>query len=262
MSFKLKILGCYASTPRSLTNPTAQVLELNRELFLIDCGEGTQKEMRLAKVNFMRLSRVFISHLHGDHFYGLPGLVTTMGLMGRTEPFTIYGPKGIKEVLTTILKSSSSCTNYPLHFVELDQPNSELIYVSSSVRVHTLPLKHRIYTNGFLFETVQSDQIVKRYAYCSDTAYDETLAPLISGTQVLYHDSTFLETERHLCEKTGHSTAFQAAQLAKISEIKILILGHYSTRYTSIDLFREEAAKVLDMERIELAEDQKLFEFN
>lgn len=163
MSFKLQIIGCYASTPRSLTNPTAQVLELNRELFLIDCGEGTQKEMRIAKVNFKRLSHVFISHLHGDHFYGLPGLVTTMGAMGRTAPLTIYGPKGIKEVLTTILKSSSSWTNYPLHFIELDQTHSELIYESASVRVHTLPLKHRVYANGYLFERKESSDFVKTY---------------------------------------------------------------------------------------------------
>jgi ribonuclease Z len=262
MSFKLQIIGCYASTPRSLTNPTAQVIELNRELFLIDCGEGTQKEMRIAKVNFKRLSHVFISHLHGDHFYGLPGLVTTMGAMGRTAPLTIYGPKGIKEVLTTILKSSSSWTNYPLLFIELDQTHSELIYESPSVRVHTLPLKHRVYANGYLFERKESSDFVKTYAYCSDTAYNESLVPLISNTEVLYHESTFLETERHLCEKTGHCTALQAGQIAKISGIKTLILGHYSTRYKSLELFREEAAKSFDYERIELAEDQKLFEFN
>lgn len=262
MRFKLQIIGCYASTPRTLSNPTAQVLELGKELFLIDCGEGTQKEMRAAKVKFNKLSRVFISHLHGDHFYGLPGLVTTMAAMGRTTPLVVYGPKGIQEVMTRILRASSSWTNYPLQFIELDQTTSTLIYESDELRVHTLPLKHRIYTNGFLFEQRIETTYSKRYAYCSDTAFHEELVSHIQGTQVLYHESTFLETERHLCEKTGHCTALQAGQMAKISGIKTLILGHYSTRYKSLELFREEAAKAFDFECIELAEDQKQFTFD
>jgi ribonuclease Z len=263
MKAELRIIGCYASTPRSITNPTAQVLRIGKESFLIDCGEGTQKEMRRMKVKMNGIDRVFISHLHGDHFYGLPGLVNTMAALGRTAPLHIYGPKGIKEVLTSVLKSSSSWTSYPLHFIELDQKDAALIYESDTIRVHTLPLKHRIYTNGFLFEVLKEEEGWRRfYAYCSDTSYNEALIDLISDSEVLYHESTFLKSELLLCEKTGHSTAFQAGQIAQKSRIKTLILGHYSTRYKSLDAFREEASEVFPSECIELADDYKVFSLN
>lgn len=262
MKAELRIIGCYASTPRSITNPTAQVLKIGKESFLIDCGEGTQKEMRRMKVKMNSIDRVFISHLHGDHFYGLPGLVNTMAALGRSTPLHIYGPKGIKEVLTAVLKSSSSWTSYPLHFIELDQKDPTLIYESDTVRVRTLPLKHRIYTNGFLFEVLKEGVWRRFYAYCSDTSYNEVLIDLISESEVLYHESTFLKSELSLCEKTGHSTAFQAAQIAQKSRIKTLILGHYSTRYKSLEAFREEASEGFPSERIELAEDYKVFSLN
>ena len=149
---KLTILGCYSATPRTFTNPTSQVLEIKNHMFLIDCGEGTQVQLRKSKIKFSRISHVFISHLHGDHFFGLPGLISTFRLLGREKELHVYGPKGIKEALTLLLKLGDSWTNYPLIFHELTSKKEELIYEDDKVFVRTIPLSHRIYTNGFLFK--------------------------------------------------------------------------------------------------------------
>ena len=299
---KLTILGCYSATPRAFTNPTAQVLETKGHLFLIDCGEGTQVQLRKYKVKFSRINHIFISHLHGDHFFGLPGLVSTFRLLGREKPLHIYGPKGIKEAITLFLKLGDSWTNYALIFHELESKTSELIFEDEFIMVHTIPLQHRVYTNGFLFKEkpaprklniaavekweipksqygaikngadgIQEDGSsipnikltedpprTKSYAFCSDTKYNEEIVPLIQGVSTLYHESTFLESEAHLCEKTKHSTAKQAAQIAKISRVGKLILGHFSTRYSSIELFKEEAITVFP--NSEVADDGKTFE--
>ncbi|MFT6722898.1 MAG: ribonuclease Z, partial [Flavobacteriaceae bacterium] len=149
---KLTVLGCYAATPRTLTNPTSQVLEVKSHLFLIDCGEGTQVQLRKLKLRFSKINHIFISHLHGDHFFGLPGLVATFRLLGRINPLHIYGPKGIKEAVTLLLKLGDSWTNYPLHFHELTDKNSVVVFEDHQVQVTTIPLDHRIYTNGFLIQ--------------------------------------------------------------------------------------------------------------
>ncbi|WP_420322154.1 ribonuclease Z [Flagellimonas sp.] len=299
---KLTILGCYSATPRTFTNPTAQVLEIRNHLFLIDCGEGTQVQLRKYKVKFSRIKHIFISHLHGDHFFGLPGLISTFRLLGRESELHIYGPKGIKQAITLFLKLGDSWTNYPLIFHELENKSSELIFEDETVSVQTIPLDHRVYTNGFLFaekpqarkldiEAVSKFKIdrsqfnnikngadgvqengtiirntrltldppkVKSYAFCSDTAYNEAILPLIENVDLLYHESTFLESEAHLGTKTKHATAAQAAEIAHKAKVGKLILGHYSTRYKSIDLFKEEASRVF--EAVELADDGKSFE--
>ena len=121
-------------------------------MFLIDCGEGTQVQLRKNKVRFSRINHIFISHLHGDHFFGLPGLVSTFRLLGREKPLHIYGPKGIKEAVTLLLKLGDSWTNYPLLFHELESNDSEVIFEDDRVQVSTIPLVHRVYTNGFLFQ--------------------------------------------------------------------------------------------------------------
>ena len=148
---KLTILGCYAATPRTFTNPTSQVLEINNHLFLIDCGEGTQVELRRNKIKFSKVKHIFISHLHGDHCFGLVGLISTFRLLNRESELHVYGPKGIKEIITLQLKLSNSWTNYPLLFHELESKEPQLIFEDDKVTVETIPLKHRIYTNGFLF---------------------------------------------------------------------------------------------------------------
>ena len=298
---QLTILGCHSATPRENKHTTSQLLEVKEHLFLIDCGEGTQIQLRKTKVKFSRIQHIFISHLHGDHFYGLIGLISTFRLLGRTSPLTIYGPIGIKEIITLQLKHAKSWTNYPLLFHELSSKTSEVIFEDKSIRIETLPLDHRIYTNGFLFSTVttkrkinankltpfnlkpfqfqqlqEGESIIlddgkvlenevytidpeglKRYAYCSDTAYFEPLIPLIKEVDLLYHESTFLEINSELAKKTKHSTALQAATIANKAMVKKLILGHFSNRYPDKKIFIEEASKVY--ENVILAEDLKTF---
>lgn len=300
---RLQIIGCHAATPRQLTHPSAQILETGGHLILIDCGEGTQMELRRHKVRMSRIGHIFISHLHGDHFFGLPGLISTFRLLGREAPLHIYGPKGIKQAVTLLLKLGDSWTQYPLYFHELTADTPETILEDDQLSVSTLPLDHRIYTNGFLFrakpglrklhvEKVRDLGIEKAYfrriqlgqdvpgpdgslipnaavsfppppppsyAYCSDTAYKPELAPWLKDVMVLYHESTFLESEAHLAAKTGHSTAKEAARLARDAGVERLILGHYSTRYPGLRAFAEEASEIFTS--VELAEDGKVFDW-
>ena len=151
MSITLTILGCHSETPRRNAFPTSQYLEINNSHFLIDCGEGTQRQMRKYKVGFSKINHIFISHLHGDHFYGLVGLLATFGILNREKELHIYGPKGIKEVTLLQLKTSQSHANYKIIFHELVSKKSELIYEDEKVSVKTIPLNHRVYTNCYLF---------------------------------------------------------------------------------------------------------------
>lgn len=300
---KLNILGCYSATPRTFTNPTAQVLEINNHIFLIDCGEGTQVQLRKNKVKFNRIKHIFISHLHGDHFFGLVGLISTFRLLGRDTDLHIYAPKGLKEVITLQMKLSNSWTNYNLYFHELTSKSSEIIFEDQKVTVQTIPLDHRVYTNGFLFKEkegerklnmnavlnssidvsyyrklkqgfdvtneagtlIKNDTVTfppnkpKSYAFCSDTAYNEAIVPIIDEVDVLYHESTFLEQHAKLAAPTKHSTAKQAASIAKQANVGQLILGHYSTRYSDLNVFKEEAQTIFD--NVKLGDDGKIFEF-
>jgi ribonuclease Z len=300
---KLTILGCYAATPRTFSNPTSQVLEIKNRLFLIDCAEGTQVQLRKSKVKFSKINHIFISHLHGDHFYGLIGLISTFMLLNRESDLHIYGPKGIKEIILLQLRASGSYTGYNLYFHELESKESKIIFEDEKVIVKTIPLTHRVYTNGFLFQeknserklnfeaienyhidklyfnkiknggdiTLENGTIIpnselsfdpirsKTYAFCSDTLYDEKIIPIIENVDYLYHESTFLESEAHLSERTMHTTAKQAATIAVKANAKNLILGHFSTRYGNIDLFQQEAQSIFS--NVHLAEDGKEFDF-
>ena len=151
MSITLTILGCHSATPRINAFPTSQYLEINNSHFLVDCGEGTQRQMRKYKVGFSKINHIFISHLHGDHFYGLVGLLSTYGILNREKELHIYGPKGIKEVTLLQLKISQSHAKYKMIFHELTSKKSELIFEDDKVSVKTIPLTHRVYTNGYLF---------------------------------------------------------------------------------------------------------------
>ncbi|PRZ22013.1 ribonuclease Z [Flavobacterium granuli] len=299
---KLTILGCYAATPRTFTNPTSQILEIKNRLFLIDCGEGTQVQLRKNKIKFSKINHIFISHLHGDHFFGLIGLVSTFTLLNRTTDLHIYGPKGIKEIIKLQLRLANSWTNYGLFFHELESNESEIVYEDQKVTVKTIPLKHRVYTNGFLFQEkidkkklnieaaqnyeieecyyqnikngkdivlddgriIENEKLTfdpaapKSYAFCSDTVYNEDIIPVIDGVDVLYHEATFLQSEEALAAKTMHSTAKEAATIALKSNVKQLILGHYSTRYENIELFKEEAQTIFS--EVLLADDGQSFD--
>lgn len=299
---KLYILGCHSTSLRWGAFPTSQVLEISGRLFLIDCGEATQMQLRRSKLKFSRIKQIFISHLHGDHFYGLIGLISTFQLLGRESELTIYGSKGIQEILDLQLKLSDSYIQYPLHFVELESTKSERIYEDERVIVDTIPLKHRVYCNGFLFQEKPGQRRIvierakaaeidvayfnklkqgfdvpnrhgikilnssvtldtyppKSYAFCSDTQYYPEIVEQIKQVQVLYHESTFLETESYLCERTMHSTAKEAALIAKQAEVQMLILGHYSGRYKNKEAFRTQAQKIFP--NTFLAEDGKQFQ--
>ncbi len=300
---KLTILGCNSGVPRENSQTTSQIIEIGNSLFLIDCGEGTQNQIRKQKIKFSRIKQVFISHLHGDHFFGLIGLISSFRLLGRSSNLDIYGPKGIKEIITLQLKYSQSWTNYQITFHELSSLESELIYENDFIRVFTIPLKHRIYTNGFLFkekkglrkinidmvnkynistsdfenlkkgkdlilddENIINNELITlppskpmSYAFCSDTSYHEDLVDIITGVDVLYHESTFLNIHQELAKLTKHSTASDAAKIAKKSKIKNLILGHFSARYRDKKDFLNEAK--VHFENVELAEDGKIFIF-
>tara|TARA_B100000780_G_scaffold241993_1_gene184624 strand:- start:1156 stop:2070 length:915 start_codon:yes stop_codon:yes gene_type:complete len=289
MSIELTILGCHSATPRVNAHPTAQYLEINSRHFLIDCGEGTQRQMRKYKVGFSKINHIFISHLHGDHFFGLIGLISTLGILNREKELHLFGPKGIKEVINLQLKYSKSYVKYDLIFHELNSKKSELIFEDEKVEVLTIPLHHRVYTNGFLFkekensrklnmseiikfqeievcdynnlkagrdftltsgETIQNSLLTQdpkkpmSYAYCSDTSYKPDIVEIIKKSDLLYHESTFLSDKEDLATKTRHSTAKQAALIAKKADVKKLILGHYSSRYKDITLFKKEAEEV------------------
>jgi len=151
MGLRLHILGCHSATPKANAQPSAQLLELDGHMYLIDCGEGTQVALRKNKIKFARIKQIFISHLHGDHYFGLFGLIATFNLLGRSEPLDIFGPKGLKEIVLLSLKLGGTWTKFPLHFHELNQKESVLIHEDQIVTVKTLPLDHRVYTNGFLF---------------------------------------------------------------------------------------------------------------
>ena len=152
LSIILTILGYNSAIPTVKSAPTAQFLEMSERNFLIDCGEGTQVQLRRAKAKFSKINHIFISHLHGDHCFGLPGLVSSFQLLGRETPLHIYGPKGIKELMEVILKLTETNKGFDLIFHELESKKSELIFEDNRVEVHTIPLKHRIYCNGYLFK--------------------------------------------------------------------------------------------------------------
>jgi len=298
---KLTILGCYSATPRIDCNTTSQVLEIKNHTFLIDCGEGTQVELRRNKVKFGKIQHIFISHLHGDHVFGMAGLISTFNLLTRVSDLHIYAPKGLKDVITLQMKLAASWTSYQLIFHELSSNTSELIFEDDQVEVFTIPLDHRVYTNGFLFreksaerkldinavekadiemayyrkikqgfdvenkkgELIKNEMLTlappppKSYAFCSDTAYSESIVPIIQNVDMLYHESTFLDINNDLAKKTKHATAKQAGKIAKKANVGLLILGHFSTRYKDLTAFKEEAQTVF--ENVELAQDGKQF---
>ena len=285
MKFEVTILGCGSATPTLFRNPTAQVVNVMERHLLLDCGEGTQIQLRKSKISFQKIDHIFISHLHGDHYLGLVGLLSSFHLFGREKPISVYGPKGLKEIVTVQLKHSGTYLGYTINFIELESKEKELIFEDKILEVYTIPLNHRIYCNGFLIREKEKERKLSKelitkykipvemmprlkrgedwekedgkviankyltlappsprsYAFCTDTKYSPDLTSLIEGVNVLYHESTFLKTEENRAQKTFHSTAEQAAMIAKDAGVEKLLLGHYSARYSSIDDFKKEA---------------------
>lgn len=292
--FEVTILGSSSALPTSHRNTTAQLVNHAERFFLLDCGEGTQIQLRRFKVKFFRINHIFISHLHGDHFFGLPGLLNTYNLLGRTCDLHIYGPESLQEFIEAIKKFILHHLSYELIFHALNFSEKTLIYENKLLNIYSFPVEHKIPTCGFLFEEkklprniikeaidqykipikaihsikngadyllpngniIPNNQITvdsaspRKYAFCTDTAYNENIIPIIKGSNLLYHEATFLNNMETRAQETKHSTAGQAGLLAQKSEVKKLMLGHFSSRYKDFKLFKEQAAEKYDKEII------------
>ena len=290
MNFELLILGTGSATPVLYHNPSAYLLTLDNEHFLIDCGEGTQYRLLEHKVRTSRIRHIFISHLHGDHYFGLIGLISSWNLNQRKDDLTIYGPKELAEILTIQFKHSHTYLNFKINFVETNDQIPQLIFETSLLTVETIPLIHRVPCSGFLFKTKEykrklladklpenfpipyikmlkdgfdvkdelsgelyknedytiSGLASKSFGYCSDTAYNEAIINQLKDTNTIFHEATFTDSEIKRAEQTNHSTARQAAIIAQKANAQQLIIGHYSSRYKSLENHLAEAKEVFD----------------
>ena len=284
----MNILGCGSALPTTRHFPTSQVLNVRDKLFMIDCGEGAQLQFRKSRLKFSRLNRIFISHLHGDHCFGLPGLVSTLNLLGRTAELHIHAPRGAEEIFAPVFSFFNKQMSYPVLFHEFDAKEAVQVYEDRSLTVTTLPLRHRMPCCGFLFkekptlphirrdmidfygipvsqinnvkngmdwqldtgEVVPNSRLVtpaeppRSYAYCSDTRYMPGLAAMLKGVTTLYHEGTYGEDKKLNAAKYYHSTAMEAAQVARDAGVRQLILGHFSARYTDENVLLDEARSV------------------
>lgn len=303
MAFSIRILGSSAATPTTRRNPSSILVNMDYTYFLMDCGEGTQLQIRKYKVKLQRIKHIFISHLHGDHFFGLVGLISTFHLLGRKEELHVYGPKKLKEIIDIQLRASQTELIYPLHFHPTNPGEPAIVFDSDTHFVKSFPLDHRIETTGFIFgeklkprkikksflfyeEEISVEDILQvkagedfvskagkvykneditedppvpaTFAYCSDTRYHEPLIQSIRSADILYHEATFTDKMRHVAEEKYHSTAKQAALIAKKAEVGKLILGHFSARYRELDELLQEARTVFT--NTELAIDGTTYE--
>lgn len=287
---ELTILGCGSAIPLPSRGASAQIIRIDQENILIDCGEATQIQLRTFKVRLQQITTVLISHMHGDHYFGLPGLINSMQLLGRTAPLTIYGPEALEAWIKMSLQASYTRLRFSLNFFVTSYGKAEVIVDHKKYTITSFPLKHQIPTTGFRIQEKQKPahmrgELVKElniphylidgikkgddyttedgrkiphrqltrpaahpksYAYCSDTKYDENIVQHIAGVNVLYHESTFLEALSARAKKTFHSTALEAATIAKKANVKRLILGHFSARYKELDDFIVEAKLMFD----------------
>ncbi len=253
MEGSLTILGCGSAMPTFQNSPSGQILRLADKAFLIDCGEGTQLSMRRLAVKTSRLYSVFISHLHGAHCFGLIGLISTLGMMSRTQPLHIYAHSDLERLLTPLLEYHCADLTFEVVFHHINPRKSEVIFEDRTVTVTTIPLKHKVPCCGFLFTERHRKKAEdgsfsiderKRYAYCSDTMYSEKIVPIISGVENLFHEATYTEEYADKCKYTMHSTATQAAEIAKKARVGKLFIGHYSARVDDHTTFLREAQAV------------------
>ena len=285
--FNINILGCGSALPTTRHLATSQIVDLRDKLYMIDCGEGTQVQMRRMRVRFGRLAHIFISHLHGDHCFGLPGLISTLGMLGRTGELVVHGPKEVETYLRPVMDLFCRGMEFEVRFNPVDTRSHSLVMEDRSLSVYSIPLKHRIPTCGYLFaekpkeahiiremtdfyqvpvrcmkdikqgqdyvtpegEVVPNSRLTrpaappKRYAFCSDTAYN-SIIPIIEGADLLYHEATFAECDLARAKETFHSTARQAAEIARDAHVKRLVIGHYSARYEDLSELHREAEAV------------------
>lgn len=286
--FRVHILGCGSALPTLRHFASSQVVEMRGKQFMVDCGEGTQMQLRRSRIRFTKISAVFISHLHGDHCFGLIGMLSTFGLLGRTAKLDVYGPAPLGDVMRKQMKIFCHDFDYEVVFHDVDTRQQQVVYEDRSLTVETVPLEHRMPCCGYLFrekptlphirrdvldayhipvsqinnikagadwvsedgERVSNSLLVepadppRSYAYCSDTRYIPNLASRIKGVSVLYHESTYTEEYVALAEKYMHSTAQQAAMVARDAEAGKLVLGHYSSRCEDEKILLDEAKQI------------------
>ena len=286
--FEVNILGCGSALPTTRHFPTSQVVNIREKLFMVDCGEGAQLQLRRSKLKFGRLNHIFISHLHGDHCFGLMGLISTFGLLGRTATLHIYGHEELERILKPQLDFFCKGMAYEVAFHTIDPTREEVIYDDRSVSVSTIPLQHRVPTCGFLFQEKQTPNHIIRdmvdfyqipvfelnrikngedyitpegtvvpnhrlttpsapprsYAYCSDTICLKSIVPQIKGIDLLFHEGTFAQCDAARAKETFHTTAMQAAEIAREAEVKQLLIGHFSARYEDESILLKEAQTV------------------
>lgn len=286
--FEVHVLGCGSALPTTRHNPSAQVVSLREKLYMVDCGEGAQLQLRRSRLRFSRLNHIFITHLHGDHCFGLPGLVSTFALLGRTADMHIYGPADLEKVMQPLLNYFCSGIPFAVHFHSVDTSVGSVVYEDRSVQVEAFPLQHRKPCVGYLFREKPSLPHIKRdmidflgiphfaindiksgggwttadgvfypherlvtpaepprsYAYCSDTRFVPELAETLKGVNLLFHEATFSEADAERAVETRHSTARQAATLAKAAEVRRLLIGHFSARYEDENILLKEAQAV------------------
>jgi len=247
MEFSLTVLGSNAAIPANNRNLSAHVLNAHERLFLIDCGEGTQFQLRRYRISFQRIHHIFISHLHGDHFFGLVGLLNSMHLLGRKSELHLFGPPGLPEIINLQMEASTTMLCYPLTFHQLPMERHELILEQERISVHSFPLKHSIPTCGFLFRETKPPRKVtvpRSYAYCSDTGYSEEIIPIVRNVGMLYHEATFLNDLAAVAAEKLHSTALEAAMIASKASVGKLLIGHFSARYEDPEPLVAEARSV------------------
>lgn len=286
--FELHILGCGSALPTTRHFPTSQVVNLRDKLFMIDCGEGAQLQFRKSRLKFSRLGHIFISHLHGDHCFGLLGLISTLNLLGRTAELHIHSPKGLEELLAPMLEFFNRQMTYKVLFHEFETKEATVIYEDRSMTVTTIPLRHRMPCCGFLFAEKQRPSHILRemidfyqvpvyelnrikngadyvtpegetisnalltrpaasprsYAYCSDTIYMPSIVEQIKGVDLLFHEATFADEDAPRAKETFHTTAAQAADIARQAGVKKLLIGHFSARYEDENVLLQEASAI------------------
>lgn len=286
--FELHILGCGSALPTTRHFPTSQIVNVRDKLFMIDCGEGAQLQFRKSHLKFSRLNHIFISHLHGDHCFGLLGLISTLNLLGRTAELHIHSPKGLETLLTPMLDFFNRQMTYKVLFHEFDTKEPMQIYEDRSLTVTTIPLRHRMPCCGFLFaekrcpnhiiremvdfyqvpvyelnrikngadyvtpegKTVSNNLLTRpsapsrSYAYCSDTIYLPSIVEQIKGVDLLFHEATFANEDAPRAKETFHTTAAQAAEIARRAEVKKLLIGHFSARYEDDNILLQEASAI------------------
>ena len=287
MNFTLNVLGTASALPTTERYPSAQVLNVRGRLFMIDCGEGAQIQLRRAGISFLKIEHICLSHIHGDHIFGIFGLLSTMGLLGRTSDLNVYAPASFAPVLDFFMKQFGEGLLFNINLVILEMKEPEIVYESRTAELLAFPLNHRIDSYGFIIrektppfnvrkeairkyglslseigalkrgeDVVREDTVIshseaaylpynpRSYAYCSDTAPFPELAQWVKGVSLLYHEATFPADMAEMAEKTFHSTTLQAARTASDAGVGRLLVGHYSSRFPSVDFYLDEIRSI------------------